>query len=744
MKLLGDSSKNNTVTSIRHSMRNRVKQALIALSLAAIIIVLTQDIIVDFTPLKRLELSTIDYRFRQRGPMQVPSESLGVVIVEISGESFKSLPEKFPWPRSYYAHLVRNLQRAGAIAIGFDLTMEEPDSRDTANDEEFRRAILESNIVALGGKTEIGAVGYTIQTSNETYGNIFFPVDSSIGIVNVRNDDDGVYRRYRPFTYDPSAKRRLPTLAFATLNKRFGKSPFYTAENNSTSFEYINKQIPKSDETSFLINYYGSDRTFKHVNIADVIDDHEFTNADEAATGEEINTFDDPDFGILYDGTFAGKIVLVGSTLPEDKDLFPVPMALGQQTGDNLMYGVEIHANAIQNVLDQSALHVEPSWLIVIVIIGSCLLTFFLTTFLKEIRFKVPALSEFLSTFIMLGLLGGIIVLSQYLFNHYYYVASMVSPMLAIVSGFIGATIYNYLGEKKQKTYIKGLFSRYVSPAVVNELIEHPDRVRLGGEKKELTVFFSDIVGFTPLSEKLGPEQLVSVLNEYLSEMTALVFKYEGTLDKYIGDAVMAIWGAPVSLPNHALSACKAALEMQEAIIEMNRRWKKLGSPELGVRAGLNTGDMIVGNMGGERRFDYTVIGDNVNLASRLEGANKQYGSRIMISESTYQFVSSDVIVRELDSLVVKGKTKPVRVFELLCLAKDPLPPHGARFLETYNKSLDMYKNCEWDKAIASFQLGLKWLGEDYASKMYIERCKFYKNNPPPDDWDGAFILKTK
>ena len=709
-----------------------------------VIIVLTQDIIVDFTPLTRLELSTIDYRFRQRGARDIAPESLGVVIVEISNESFKSLPEKFPWPRSYYARLVRNLKKAGAVAIGFDLTMEEPDSRDTANDEDFRNAIRETNIVALGGKTEIGNTGYTIQSNNETYANIFFPVDSSIGIVYVRNDDDGVYRRYRPFAYDPSAKRRLPTLAFATLNKRFTQSPFYTAENTTTAFEYLNKHIPKSDETSFLINYYGPDRTFKHVNIADVIDDHEFTNADEAASGEEINTFDDPDFGLLYDGTFAGKLVLIGSTLPEDKDLFPVPMALGKQAGDNLMYGVEIHASAIQNVLDQSALSVEPLWLRILVIIATCLLTFYTTTFLKEIRFKFSAFSEILSAFVMLAFLAGIISLSQYLFNQHNYVASMVSPMFAVASGFIGATVYNYLGEKKQKTYIKGLFSRYVSPAVVNELIEHPDRVRLGGEKKELTVFFSDVVGFTPLSEKLGPEQLVAVLNEYLSEMTALVFKHEGTLDKYIGDAVMAIWGAPIPLQNHALSACKAALEMQETIIEMNRRWKKIGSPELGVRAGLNTGDMIVGNMGGERRFDYTVIGDNVNLASRLEGANKQYGSRIMISDSTYRMVSSEVIVRELDSLVVKGKSKPIKVFELLCLAKDPLPPHGARFLETYNKSLEMYKNREWDKAITSFEQGLKWLGEDYTSKMYIDRCNFYKNNPPPDDWDGAFIMKTK
>jgi adenylate cyclase len=622
--------------------------------------------------------------------------------------------------------------------------MSEPDTRTVSNDEDFRNAIRETKLVALGGKTEIGNQGFTMRTSEETYGNIFFAVDSSIGIVYVRNDDDGVYRRYRPFTFDAAAERRLPSLAFATLNKAFNKPHFFTAENFSREFLYADKIIPKADDVSFLINYYGPDRTFKHINYADVIDDHEFFNSDELSTGEEINTFDDPDFGLLYDGTFDGKIVLVGSTLPEDKDLFPVPLALGRQAGDNLMYGVEIHANAIQNVLDESALHKEAWWLDVLLILVLSLLIFHTATWLKEIRFRWHALSEILSALLTLLLLAGIIVLAQFLFNTQHYVLTLVNPMLAVVVSYVGATVYNYLGERKQKTYIKGLFSRYVSPAVVNSLIENPDRVRLGGEKKELTVFFSDVAGFTSISEQLSPEELVQLLNEYLSEMTALVFKHDGTLDKYIGDAVMAIWGAPIPQNDHALRACKAALEMQEVIFEMNRRWKKEGKPELGARAGINTGDMIVGNMGGVRRFDYTVIGDNVNLASRLESANKQYGSRIMIAEQTYQLVASDVLVRELDSLVVKGKTQPVKVYELLSFAKDPLPPHGVKFIEVYNRSIELYKHREWKQAIASFEHARKLLGEDYASKMYIERCRHYMHEPPPDDWDGAFVLKTK
>ncbi|MBI5216515.1 MAG: adenylate/guanylate cyclase domain-containing protein [Ignavibacteriae bacterium] len=719
-----------------------LKRFTVSFSLALFVILFTH--LFEFSPLQRFELSTIDFRFRQRGPIQVPQESLDVVIVEISNESFKSLPEQWPWPRSYHARLVRNLKRAGAIAVGFDILMSEPDARDVANDDDFRSAIKETKMVALGGKTEIGNQGFTMRTNEELYGNIFFPVDSSIGIVYVRNDDDGVYRRYRPFTFDPAQERKLPSLALATLNKAFNKPPFFTAENFSDKFQYAEKIIPKADDVSFLINYYGPDRTFKHVNYADVIDDQEFSTADELSTEEEINTLDDPDFGLLYDGTFAGKIVLVGSTLPEDKDLFPVPMTLGRQAGDNLMYGVEIHANAIQNVLDETALHKEPWWLDILLIAFLSFLVFHSTTWLKVFRFRWHALNEILSALLTIILLAGIVLLAQFLFDTQHYVLTMVNPMLAVVVSYIGATVYNYLGERKQKTYIKGLFSRYVSPAVVNSLIEHPDRVRLGGEKKELTVFFSDIAGFTSISEQLSPEELVHLLNEYLSEMTALVFKHDGTLDKYIGDAVMAIWGAPIPQNDHALRACKAALEMQEVIFEMNRRWKKEGKPELGARAGINTGDMIVGNMGGVRRFDYTVIGDNVNLASRLESANKQYGSRIMIAERTYQLVASDVLVRELDSLVVKGKTQPVKVYELLSFSKDPLPPRGMQFLEVYNRSLELYKHREWEKAIESFEQARKLLGEDYASKMYIGRCRHYINEPPADDWDGAFVLKTK
>lgn len=716
----------------------------LSVALALLVLLFTQDFLFEFAPLKRLELSTIDYRFALRGPLHVPQESLKVVIVEISQESFKELPDKWPWPRSYYARVIRNLKRAGAIAVGIDIVFSESDVYSPKNDEELRKAIRETGNVVVAGKTEIGSEQYTVQRAEENYSNIFFNVDSSIGIAYVRNDDDGVYRRYRPFTVDRASQRRIPSFSFAVLNKVYGKPPFYVAHNDPTEFIFAIRRIPKFDQVSMLINYYGPDRTFRHIKFADVMDDEEFMTVDEQETGEQINTFDDPDFGYLYDGTFAGKVVLIGSTMPEDKDLFPVSIAKGKQAGDNLMYGVEMHANTIQNVLDTNFLRKEPRWVEMLLVVVFCILTFFAATKLKEIKLRYKAVKEFLGALVMMAELGLIGIASVKLFNDFGYVIILISPSLAVVVGFVGATAYNYVTERKQKVLIKGMFSTYVNPTVVNQLIEHPERLRLGGERKELTVLFSDIAGFTTISESMQPEDLVDLLNEYLSAMTAIIFANGGTLDKYEGDAIMAFWGAPIPHADHALRACRAAFQMQEALKGMREGWKEEGKPHIDVRIGLSTGIMVVGNMGGTRRFDYTVMGDTVNLGSRLEGANKEYRTKIMVSEITYKHVKDQVIARQLDLLVVKGKTEPIAVYELVGLLDNTVPSHYDEFLRHYNQGLQQYRNRDWRRAIQSFQKALEVLPNDYPSSMYIERAESYEVSPPPPEWDGAFVLKTK
>ena len=297
--------------------------------------------------------------------------------------------------------------------------------------------------------------------------------------------------------------------------------------------------------------------------------------------------------------------------------------------------------------------------------------------------------------------------------------------------------------QEKEKQVIKGAFQQYLAPSVIDELLKNPDKLKLGGEKKELTIFFSDIRGFTTLSEKLTPEQLVQLLNEYLSEMTDIVLKKNGLVDKYIGDAIMAFWGAPLDNPKHAESAAETVIEMKRKLEELQKNWKTRGMPVVNIGVGLNTGNVIVGNMGSKQRFDYTVMGDTVNLASRLEGTTKEYGVLSIVSESTYDKIKDKGFVcRELDFIKVKGKNKPIKIFELI-EKEDQINTVDRKFIKTFEEGLNDYRSRKWDAALKNFEAALK-MKDDLSSKNFIDRCKEYKKNPPPKDWDGSFTMTHK
>jgi adenylate cyclase len=321
---------------------------------------------------------------------------------------------------------------------------------------------------------------------------------------------------------------------------------------------------------------------------------------------------------------------------------------------------------------------------------------------------------------------------------------NIICPAITIAVNYVGITAYRYVTERRQKAMIKGIFSLYLHPDVVNEITAHPEKLQLGGEQKELTVLFSDIVNFTTISEKMPPQELVILLNDFLDRMTDIVKKHYGTVDKYVGDAIVAFWGAPKSQDDHALRACKTALEMQRTLAEMRMKQVAEMKPPLSIRIGVNTGPMVVGNMGGTERFSYTVIGDSVNLGSRLESANKQYGTSVMISENTYEKVKNDVIVRELDLLVVKGKTAPIRAYELLALTTDGIPEEQRQKIDSFARGLVFFRNREFDNAITSLTHALEIDPDDMPSRLYIERSRHYIDTPPPPDWDGVFVMKTK
>ena len=321
-------------------------------------------------------------------------------------------------------------------------------------------------------------------------------------------------------------------------------------------------------------------------------------------------------------------------------------------------FGIEHHANALNTILKQDFLYKFSNFQnIILIFIIALLCGFFLSKFKILISTIIGSIAFFLYS-----------MFAYIMFTSFNTIIVLFTPLLLIVLSFIGITIFRVLTEQKEKRYIRNTFSKFVSKSVVDDLLKHPHKLKLGGEKKVLTVLFSDIRGFTTLSEKLTPEELVEHLNIYLQAMTDLVFKYNGTLDKYVGDEIMAFWGAPIEIENHALSACQSALEQMHCLNEMNAKWLAEDKPTLDIGIGLNSGDMVVGNMGSSSRMDYTLMGDNVNLGARLEGTNKVYSTNIIISEFTYEMVKDHVIARELDLIRVKGKNLPVKIYELIDL----------------------------------------------------------------------------
>jgi adenylate cyclase len=731
-------------SSSGRSIRQWSIRAAVSLGIAGIVIVFVQDIFREFGFFERSALSFVDRSFERRGPLPFPKDSLDVIIVSISDVTETTVPDRYPFPRSYYARAVRNLNRAGVRAIGIDLTFEQPDINGPHFDDELFEAIKEYKNVVVAGKTDLRDAEASVAREDENFHSIFYAADSSVGIVYVPNDADGVYRRYMPFAKVPDQERYIPTFAFAVLNKYIGYPSTAFARNMDGHFVIGDHAVPKFDDVSMLINYHGSaGTTFRKIDIANILDDSAFQTIEERELNTPINLFDDPDIGILYDGSLKGKIVLIGPYFAESKDLFNVSVTEPGSTDRNQMYGVELHANALQTLIHQNYLTKLSALQESLLIIVLSLITFAAVTWFKSFKTRYAFIIEIAAVIVVAGLINGILSLSYYAFAAHNIVLPVVSPVAAVLLNYIGSAVYQYLTERKQKTMIKGMFSQYLNPSVVNELIAHPEKLRLGGEKKELTVFFSDIASFTNFSEKLDAVDLVGILNEYLSAMTDIIMKNNGTLDKYVGDAVMAVWGAPMELPNNALNACRAALQMQEKTREIAARWETEGKPKLVVRMGLNTDFMVVGNVGGSARFDYTVIGDAVNLGSRMEGANKTYGTRIMISERTWILVRETFFCRELDYLIVKGKTEPIRVFELIG-EHETVSAEMKEIVGIFTQGLKLYHDRQFKKAAAEFSAALKLKSNDGPSQLYLERSQAYVKKAPPKDWNGVFELKTK
>lgn len=427
-------------------------------------------------------------------------------------------------------------------------------------------------------------------------------------------------------------------------------------------------------------------------------------------------------YGLLNSNeSFKDKFVLIGATAPDLHDNYFVPTSEGIA-----MSGVEIHANVLQNFILNNFIIKENANIIMLLVIIASLCGMFIFSRLK-VYYTLP---------ILLAIIGVYFYLSIFLISRFNYLLDLLFfPAALLISTGAGMGV-NYLEEKKQNKFISEAFGKYVNKELLNEILSNRKKLELGGIKRNVTIFFSDIRDFTSISEKLSPEELAKFLNEYLSEMTKIILEYKGTVDKFVGDAIMALWNAPIKIEGHAKLACKCALKQAKMLKILSKNLSKKNLPEIKIGCGINTGDVIVGNMGSHDRFDYTAIGDNVNIAARLEGLTKKYGVKIIVSESTYNLARDDFKFNKLDKIKVKGKKVPVTIYEL-CVKYDE------KFEKQFEKGLEFYLDRKFKKAIGEFNKAKK-IKKKRKCDVFIERCEKFIKNPPEKNWDGSFEMKTK
>jgi adenylate cyclase len=550
------------------------------------------------------------------------------------------------------------------------------------------------------------------------------------GFYNTVFDADGVIRS-QLLLMDVRG-RALPSLELATVAVSLGVAPRHVVPVTSDEdpgllwgLDLDGKLFIPTDERGLLrINYYGRDELA-----------HEDGGAQAGGPIFPQYAVADLLAGAVPASAIRGKIVLVAATAVGTFDERVTPFS-------RVNPGVAVHANAIQTILDQRFLRAGFLSQALEVVAALVLAVLFAFLFARvKVSFALP---------VLLLSAVGVHFASYGLFLQGYDVFEAV-PLLEMASMFLLVTVFRYATEERDKQRLRKTFQLYLNPEVMEEMLAQPEKLQLGGDEKDLTVLFSDIRGFTSISEKLSPPALVKLLNEYLTPMTDVVFAKRGTLDKYIGDAVMAFFGAPIDNDRHALSACEAALGMMAALTRLRAKWRSEdpAMPPVDHGIGIHSGRMVVGNMGSTQRFNYTVMGDNVNLASRLEGLNKDYGTHVIISEVTLVAArkaaggaGETLAVRELDSVQVKGKEAPVRLYELRGLGE---PPERDRpLLDTYANGLALYRRRKFAEARYEFETCLALAAGDGPSRLFLARCDTMLATPPGEDWDGVFRMEHK
>jgi len=733
---------------------------------------------VSLPVLNQLENLFQNAHFQWRGPVQPGPE---VAIVGIDEQSIDEIGH-WPWPRKIISSLVEKLVAHEVKTIGFDMVFsskeeniikqeletltneinvdENPRIKSALNslrfkaggDEELASVLKKSNKSTLGyffhfrpeglehlsqkslresflsiQKSQFSGIiqpkenfdlsSIDFRSAYAVEGNIASISEQvkSAGFISFDVEQDGSIRKLPLIVryHDDISKKNyffLP-LSLRILEKFLeGSFLFRVGESGvekvilDTDSPYV---IPTNKRGELGINFLGMGGAFPHYSASDILFDRLSPETEK----------------LLRD-----KIILIGATATALGDLKTTPF-------DPVHPGVELHATIIDNILRNNSIS-QPSWVPMVGVAYMIILGIFLTYVYSRVK-PVYGIIVWLTTGIVM------FAISHWIFLNENFWISDLYPFAENTLIISAIMLFRFRTEEKKRKYIQSIFGKYLSPGVIHSLLADPKKLKLGGEQKELTALFSDLQGFSVFSENLSPKDLVNLINTYLTAMTDILLKYEGTLDKYEGDAIRAFFGAPVYFDDHARRACYVCIEMQEKLSEMRESFILEGKPQLFMRIGLHTGFMVVGNMGSNVRMDYTMMGDTVNLAARLEGVNKVYKTFSMISEITYLNAKDFIEARKLDTIRVVGRTQPVTVYELLG-KKGSLNNELKKALSLYQEGLDNYILRKWDLAVACFKNVLLIRPEDGPSSTLLERSSLFKINPPPDDWDGVFSVESK
>ena len=714
--------------------------------------------------LEQIELLLYDARLRLTMPRTVDSR---VVILDIDEKSLQEREKggegHWPWPRDRLAFMLDKLfDTYGIAAVGFDAVFAERDESsgirvlERLAEREFKgvkgfESALEKikpqlsydEIFAAKMKGRAVVLGYTFSSDEPALapkkGVLVSPVlpaaafkshsvrllsfngytanleelqrtAASAGHFNPFIDGDGITRRvpmlaeYNEGLYEP--------LSLAVVRLLLGSPPIkpvFLDEGLSRDYVGVEElqvgslRIPVDDRLTTLVPYRGQKGSFKYISIVDVLNDR------------------------IDVAELKGKIALVGTTAPGLLDLRATP-------ADAVYPGVEVHANLIAGILDQN-IKQKPAYAAGAEF-GLLLLVGLVMTLL------LPFLGPLKSTLTTLVVLFVILGINLILFHFGNVVLPLASGLVIILLLFIFNMAYGFFVEARGKRQMTGLFGQYVPPELVEEMSKDPAHYSMEAESREMTVLFTDVRGFTTISEGLDPKALSQLMNEFLTPLTEVIYRYRGTIDKYMGDCIMAFWGAPLPDPAHARTGILAGMEMQKTLKGLQPQFKARNWPEVHIGVGLNTGRMSVGNMGSKIRLAYTVMGDAVNLASRLEGLTKEYGADIIVGEDT-RAAGSDIVFRELDRVRVKGKDVAVTIFEPVGL-RGEVDQAKLDEIELFQQVLKLYRSQNWDMAELQLLNLQKQRSDSKLYKTFLERIAFLRANPPGSEWDGAFTFQTK